>query len=302
MASSPHSTTILCVAVARRAQEHHFLFDRSPHNKMRGLVPSRVLATAAASRKRKLSRSLAAMKNKKRVVPRSAGGQSLRRRIATVASSRGRLPEAEVREYMRQLLRATKRAHARGLVHGDITPDNILVAGPPDDGKTTKLELRGFSRVSPVRGPDGRCILRTTMRYRSPELLNYIPCFLLCEGPAADVYALGCVMYELVTGDPLFKADTAEELLVEAEELHDALIELEEGYDGLNLGELSLHGQQVLSGLLQFFDCERLTAADALKHPWFTESPRTKTTRRSRAEGRVEDPEASFGSPTRSGS
>ncbi|KAK3134754.1 hypothetical protein QOZ80_5BG0410320 [Eleusine coracana subsp. coracana] len=117
----------------------------------------------------------------------------------------------------------------------------------------------------------------------------------MCEGPAADAYALGCVMYELVTGDPLFKADTAEELLVEAEELHDALIELEEGYDGLNLGDLSLHGQQVLSGLLQFFDCERLTAADALKHPWFTESPRTNKTPE-------EDPEASVGSPTRSGS
>lgn len=237
---------------------------------------------AAASRKRKRPAAAAAIKE--RVF---AGGETLRSRMA---SSQGPLPEAEVRAYMRQLLRATRRAHDAGLVHGDITPDSILVS--PSGGA---VHLPGFSALPPpVRpqpvGPDGYPHLRTTMQYRSPELLNYVPCLRIREGPAADAFALGCVMYELVAGKRLFTADTPEELFEEAEELHDSLIELEEGYDGMGLGDLSQHGKEVISGLLQFHNCDRLTAADALEHPWFTESSRRKTkTRRTQTAPVQED-------------
>jgi len=174
--------------------------------------------------------------------------------------------EHETRALMRQLLGAAEAMHGAGVTHRDINPDNILV------GAGGALKICGFRcAIMPTERflgephpPMG------TMRYCSPHQLNGLRCY--C--PAEDVWALGCVMAELLAGAPLFTADAQEDLLDETVKLTDDLVEFgaeAEAFDGV-LEEVLLAGRELLAGLLAFDSSERPTAADALKHRWFAEN------------------------------
>ncbi|KAF8693971.1 hypothetical protein HU200_038570 [Digitaria exilis] len=181
-------------------------------------------------------------------------GPSLRSRLTTRPFT-----EDETRDAMRQLLEAVEKMHAIGVIHRDINPDNILV------GRDGKLKICGFGCA--ISGHVGNVPEKFTgtLQYRSPDHLN------CCQfaGPKDDIWALGCVMAELLTGEPLITATTEEDALDATMELYDDLRTLEEeAFD--DIGDLSLAGRQLLAGLLAFFPDERLTAADALNHRWFT--------------------------------
>jgi cell division cycle 2-like protein len=163
---------------------------------------------------------------------------------------------------MRQLLGAAAKLHAAGLIHRNMTPDNILV-GP--DGA---LKVCGFGCAIPARCVRKLCPEKPawTLQYCAVEqLMGWWP-----YGPKVDVWALGCVMAELLTGEPLFTATTEEEMIEQAEEVHDEFnMGVECAFE--DTMDLSLAGREVLAGLLAFDSNDRLTAADALKHRWFTE-------------------------------
>ena len=80
-------------------------------------------------------------------------------------------------------------------------------------------------------------------------------------------------MAELLIGMPLFMGCAAEDILVQ-------LPMGPEAFDGM----LSLAGREVLAGLLSYNPCERLTAADALKHRWFAEEDAAKPPAAAKAE------------------
>ncbi|CAN6278427.1 unnamed protein product [Urochloa humidicola] len=171
--------------------------------------------------------------------------------------------EDQVRAFMRQLLDAAKKLHGTRTLHRDIKPENVLLV--PGGA----LKICDFGCATPMRPagappyPEGRV---GTMQYCSPEQLMGSRSY----GPAVDVWALGCVMAELLSGQPLFEADTEEEVLEQIKDLRDEFDAI-----GLHvsdvLPELSQAGREVLAGLLRFDPEERFNAADALKHRWFTE-------------------------------
>ncbi|XP_034577056.1 putative cyclin-dependent kinase F-2 [Setaria viridis] len=168
--------------------------------------------------------------------------------------------EAETRAIMRQLLRGAEKLHGEGTVHRDIKPDNILV-GP---GGTLKICDLGMA--APAR-PAGEPYPEETVAalwYRAPELLRGARTY----GAAVDMWALGCVMSELLTGAPLFEdAKTEDDVLHRAHDLEDAMEFTDLAFG--DLPELSEAGREVLRGLLSFAPEKRLTAAEALSHRWF---------------------------------
>ena len=96
-----------------------------------------------------------------------------------------------------QIAEALDAAHAAGIVHRDVKPHNVLVEGDraylSDFGLAKSLEDSGASSASVVG----------TAAYMSPEQWRGEP-----VGPAGDVYSLGCVLYEAVTGVvPMARAD-----------------------------------------------------------------------------------------------
>ena len=120
-----------------------------------------------------------------------------------------RLPWREVASIGAQLARALEAIHARGLVHRDVKPANVLV----DRRGTPRLADFGL-----VRPDSGERLTKTgelvgTLEYMAPEQTATAN-----VGPGADLYALGATLYHLLTGAPPF-AGTG--LVLLARHLHD---------------------------------------------------------------------------------
>lgn len=130
-----------------------------------------------------------------------------------LASYEGPLPLADISEYLHQLASALDFAHQRGVVHRDVKPSNMLV----DEHGQVYLTDFGIAHLFEAHGnaltrsdrQGYTALTRTgevlgTPYYMSPEQIKSEPI-----GPAADIYALGVVVYQLVTGQVPYIGDTA---------------------------------------------------------------------------------------------
>ena len=129
------------------------------------------------------------------------GGETLGRRLARS----GRLFPAEAASIAGDLADALAHAHARGVVHRDVKPGNVMI-GP--DGRARLFDF-GIA-ATPQRADGGLPapgMTSGTLPYMAPEQLAGQP-----ADPAADVYALGAVLYEMLAGRRPYVATTTAEL------------------------------------------------------------------------------------------
>src|SRR5438045_3900046 len=115
-----------------------------------------------------------------------------------ILQRRGRMTAADLIAIIPQVCHALTAAHSRGLIHRDVKPQNIMI------DKQGNVRLTDFGIVKALSGPELTQTGMTfgTAAYLSPEQATGEPI-----GPASDVYALGCVMYEMLTGSPPFTGD-----------------------------------------------------------------------------------------------
>ena len=147
-----------------------------------------------------------------------AGSPYLAMELAGMGSLRqvpGPHPWLRVRAVLLALLDGLAHAHARGVVHRDIKPENILFGAPGDVRPGLKLSDFGIAHAWLEAG-DGRRARAGTPAYMAPEQ---------CEGrlrdigPWSDLYAVGCVGWELVCGRVAFdRAGSAETMRAHVEE------------------------------------------------------------------------------------
>jgi eukaryotic-like serine/threonine-protein kinase len=123
--------------------------------------------------------------------------------LADLLARRGRLPPEEARVLALQAARGLAHAHAGGLVHRDIKPQNLLLR---EDG-TLKIADFGIARAAEGTALTLAGTVLGTAAYLAPEQA-------LGEevSPASDVYSLGAVLYELLTGRPPLEVESLDDL------------------------------------------------------------------------------------------
>jgi eukaryotic-like serine/threonine-protein kinase len=132
-------------------------------------------------------------------------GESLRRRL----QREGRMPVPVALRIAREVALALDYAHRHGVIHRDIKPENILFeddqAIVADFGVAAVMEVVGEERLT----ESGRAV--GTPAYMSPEQAGG-------EGPLdgrSDIYSLGCVLYEMLGGEPPFTGVTPQAVMIQ---------------------------------------------------------------------------------------
>lgn len=127
---------------------------------------------------------------------------------------RGRLPEPEAAWLIRGMCSALAAAHAKGIVHRDLKPDNVFMVADSEAAMGVRPKLLDFgiaklsgTEISSSKTRTGSVL--GTPTYMSPEQ---------CKGTGdvdnrADLYAVGCMLYEMLCGRPPFVSEGAGELI-----------------------------------------------------------------------------------------
>ena len=136
--------------------------------------------------------------------------------------TRGRFTPAEAVEILTPIMSVLETAHSMGVVHRDLKPENIMIGNPSEGGgeRMVKLLDLGIAKMREIAGDNGGNTALTmagqvlgTPYYMSPEQWGEIP----RDGNPeidgrADIYSLGLVFYEIVSGRRCFIANTLQEL------------------------------------------------------------------------------------------
>ncbi len=125
--------------------------------------------------------------------------------LATRLLERGPLPPADAAQVIGQTANALDSAHAAGLVHRDVKPSNILLSATDGDGPGfAYLVDFGIARaVDGTGGITGTGAVVGSVDYMAPERFEGLP-----TDHRADVYSLGCTLFEALTGSKPFPGGT----------------------------------------------------------------------------------------------
>lgn len=187
----------------------------------------------------------------------------------------GSLSESVSRYYMCQIIDAVKFIHLKGVIHRDLKPENILVShdfslkitdfgaakllGSSDDNNDEKIDYNGVNETDMANNSDRKGSFVGTAEYVSPELLKHNLC-----GFEADVWALGCILYQFFYGVPPFKGST-EYLTFEK------IINTEYSYKPQI--PLPTHVTEIIDQILVSEPSQRLTIPQIMTSSWFQGVP-----------------------------
>jgi serine/threonine-protein kinase len=127
--------------------------------------------------------------------------------LATVIREQGPLPFARAQSIMNQICRGLGAAHSKGIIHRDMKPENIFLIEREGRADFVKILDFGIAKMSSMDEANER-LTRTGMIFGTPEYMS--PEQARGERPdhRVDIYAAGCILYEMLTGDVPFHAET----------------------------------------------------------------------------------------------
>lgn len=125
--------------------------------------------------------------------------------LKSLIEREGALPAGRVVSILTQVARALDAAHAQGLIHRDVKPANVLLIPAQDTGRPDTVYLSDFGltkRASSDSGLTGTGQFVGSLDYAAPEQFEGKPLT-----RRTDVYSLGCLLYECLTGEPPFQRE-----------------------------------------------------------------------------------------------
>jgi len=153
-------------------------------------------------------------------------GENLAQRLR----ARGTLPPRQAIRIIVQALRGLDAIHRAGIVHRDISPENLMITHDDDSVKIIDLGVAKVEDTDVAQTRTG--IFVGKLRYASPEQLGFLP-----EGERidarADLYSLAMVLVELLTGRPPYEAKSPHEyFILHARDVQTMTVELPVGLPG----------------------------------------------------------------------
>lgn len=202
-------------------------------------------------------------------------------RVARVYSKqRQTIPILYIKLYMYQLFRALAYIHALGVCHRDIKPQNLLL-----DPETAVLKLCDFGSAKHLVRGEPNVSYICSRYYRAPELIFGATDYT----SAIDVWSAGCVLAELLLGQPIFPGDSGVDQLVEIIKVlgtptRDQIQRMNPNYTEFRFPQIRAHpwnrvfrprtppeAIDLTSRLLEYTPENRLTPLQACAHAFFHE-------------------------------
>jgi serine/threonine protein kinase len=178
--------------------------------------------------------------------------------------------EADVRKIVKSVLQAVAYIHREGVVHRDVTLDNLLLAttdmtnndnDKDDNNSKFRIKLCDFGLARRVPAPRSVTRCCGTPHYRAPEILKNIP-----YDQSADLWSCGVLLYCLLYGIPPFSGATQQELFAKIRRGEYSIPPPNTHSVGV---EVSDAAQELLRHLLVVEPLQRWTAEEALRANWF---------------------------------
>ena len=120
--------------------------------------------------------------------------------------SKGLYRESDARPVMTNFISALEYLHQRNIVHRDLKPENLILASKENNWD---LKIADFGLATIIKDPSKKLYLRCgSPGYVAPELLREYGYD--CQ---SDMFSVGVIFYIILTGRPLFKGNTPEEIL-----------------------------------------------------------------------------------------
>jgi tRNA A-37 threonylcarbamoyl transferase component Bud32 len=173
--------------------------------------------------------------------------------------NKGTYTEADAIKVMRNVLSALWYLHKKGIVHRDLKPENLILAGNEDD---YDVKIADFGLATFVKPGN-----KLTLPWGSP---GYVA-FELLQDPSpgydtkADIFSVGVILYILLTGRPAFQGADCKQILAKNKQG-------DPPYPKRFWSKISEHGEELVKLMLEKDQDKRVSAEQALLHPWFNEN------------------------------
>ncbi|XP_076296517.1 calcium/calmodulin-dependent protein kinase II isoform X28 [Lasioglossum baleicum] len=168
--------------------------------------------------------------------------------------------EADASHCIQQILESVQHCHHNGVVHRDLKPENLLLASK---AKGAVVKLADFGLAIEVQGDAQAWFgFAGTPGYLSPEVLKKEP-----YGKPVDIWACGVILYILLVGYPPFWD----------EDQHRLYAQIRAGsydYPSPEWDTVTPEAKNLINQMLTVNPSKRITASEALKHPWICQRER----------------------------
>ncbi|CAM2699742.1 unnamed protein product [Rotaria socialis] len=172
--------------------------------------------------------------------------------------------EADASHCIQQVLEAVRHCHESNIVHRDLKPENLLLASKT---KGAAVKLADFGLAIEVNGEQTQWYgFAGTPGYLSPEVLKKEP-----YGKPVDIWACGVILYILLVGYPPFWD----------EDQHRLYNQIKAGaydYPSPEWDTVTSEAKRLIDSMLNINPSRRISATDALKHPWICQRERVAGT------------------------
>jgi serine/threonine protein kinase len=121
------------------------------------------------------------------------------RTLADVLQAEGKLAPERAIKIFKAICEGLAHAHSRGILHRDLKPSNVLIVQEGDEERVLIIDF-GIAKVMPGEGEDGHKLTSTGEVFGSPHYMSPEQCMGQEVDGRSDIYSMGCLMYETLTG------------------------------------------------------------------------------------------------------